>query len=126
MSKACRNHKIPAGLFLIQKFGALRSRESQIAHPHGLRRLPLGDTGDVDIGVQGNPCGEVPSLSLSYLRFYSGRVRGYRSRGGSLLFGILQAPRKGSSPPLSTERPHIGPRSVMAAKAWIDTDPAAH
>lgn len=28
--------------------------------PHGLRRLPLGCTGDVSVGVQGKPCGEVP------------------------------------------------------------------
>ena len=27
--------------------------------PHGLRRLSLGSTGDVGVGVQGKPCGEV-------------------------------------------------------------------
>ena len=27
--------------------------------PHGLRRLPLGSTGDVGVGVQGEACGEV-------------------------------------------------------------------
>ena len=60
MSKACRNHKIPAGLFLVQEFRAVSSREFQKAHspssaPPDAGRLVISAPGH-GVGVYDNGC----------------------------------------------------------------------
>lgn len=107
MSKACRNHKIPAGLFLVQEFRAVSSREFQKAHspssaPPDAGRLVISAPGH-GVGVYDNGCAAGVTAKLQSPL----QVKGHK---------LYLLSRQIPAWPVGLERARINAHTGMAAK----------